>query len=273
MKYKQHYKKKAVYYLLTPLSNSVKVLTVFALAAFVTGCTFSFEEKTIKPAEESPKTSQPRVNYMPIQPDKELKVGFLMIDGVFNSELMAPYDVFHHTAFREGIKPMRVFTVAPTMDPVTSFEGLKLIPDYTFENAPEIDVFVVPSAEHNLDTDLENEALISFVKTKGEKAQYIMSLCDGAFVLGKAGLLDGLNATTFPGDIEPFRKMFGQIKVHENVSFIHDGKAITSAGGAKSYDAALYLVERLYGRQHAIEDASGICIDWDLSTIKHKVFE
>lgn len=273
MKYKPQHKKQPIYYLLTALPYSVKVLTVFVLAGFVTSCSFSYERTTVKEPDETPEERALIVNYEPINPDKELNVGFLMINGVYNSELMAPYDVFHHTLFREGIKPMKVFTVAPTLDTIISFEGLKLIPDYTFENVPEIDVLVVPSAEHNMDSDLEDETLINFVKTSGEKAQYIISLCDGAFVLGKAGLLDGLNATTFPGDIEPFRQMFSQIKVHENVSFIHDGKAITSAGGAKSYDAALYLVERLYGRQHAIDDASGICIDWSLNSIEHKVFE
>ena len=201
---------------------------------------------------------------------KELKVGFLIIDGVYNSELMAPYDVFHHTVFHAE-PAMRVFTVGRTKDPVLTFEGIRIIPDYALSESPAMDVLVVPSAKHNMDTDLEDEDLISFVKEKGSGAAFVMSLCDGAFLLAKAGLLANRHSTTFPSDIDPFRKMFPDLEVHEEVSFVHDGPVITSAGGAKSYDAALYLVELLYGKKVADGVGEGICIDWDLQQIAHFV--
>ncbi|MEQ9007967.1 MAG: DJ-1/PfpI family protein [Ekhidna sp.] len=189
-----------------------------------------------------------------------------MIDGVYNSELMAPYDIFQHTIFHTdgGIK---VFTVAETMYTVTSFEGLKLIPHYSFDspNLPEIDILVVPSAEHNMDTDLENEVLINWVSEVGSKADYVISLCDGAFVLAKAGLVEGKESTTFPTDIEKFRETFPNLTVHENVSFVHHDKLLTSAGGAKSYDVSLYLVHHLYGDKVAKGVGRGLVIDWDLN--------
>jgi transcriptional regulator GlxA family with amidase domain len=166
---------------------------------------------------------------------------------------------------------MNVFTVADTHDPITSFEGMKIIPDlnYLVDEMPHIDILVVPSAEHHLDSDLENEALISFVKEVGSKAEYITSHCDGAFVLAKAGLLDGLKSTTFPSDIDSYKKMFPALDVISDVLFVHDGKVITSAGGAKSFEAALYLCEVLYGKEIARSLAQGLVIDWNLDSIPY----
>lgn len=207
-----------------------------------------------------------------ILPDRVLNVAFLMVNGVYNSELVAPMDILHHTVFHTN-KGMKVFTVAPSLEAITTFEGLRILPDYSYmqDSLPIIDVLVVPSAEQSMDTDLEDEALIKFVKSTGEKAMYVMSLCDGAFVLAKAGLIDGLESTTFPSDIPKYRKMYPELTVHEDVSFVHDGKAITSAGGAKSYDPALYLSEILYGKKAARGIARGLVIDWDVAKVKHIV--
>ena len=96
-----------------------------------------------------------------------------------------------------------------------------------------------------------------------------MSLCDGAFVLAKAGLVDGKESTTFPSDVGRYRKTYPHLTVHEGVSFVHDGKLITSVGGAKSYDPALYLSELLYGTKAAEGLGRGLVIDWKLSDIKY----
>lgn len=202
------------------------------------------------------------------KPDRVLKVGFLAVNGVYNSELIAPMDILHHTVFHTD-PGMEVFVVAPTNEPIVTFEGLHIIPDYNFEDAPYIDVLIVPSARHSMDSDLEDEELIDFVRERGSKASYVMSLCDGAFVLAKAGLTDGHESTTFPSDISSYRKMFPDLVVHEGISFVHDRNLITSAGGAKSYDPALYLVELLYGRKAAKGIAGGLVIEWDLGSIDH----
>ncbi len=205
----------------------------------------------------------------PIQPTKPLQAAFLVVDGVYNSELIAPMDVFQHTRFHTS-NAIEVFTIAPQRDTVTTFEGLKIIPDYGFDdNYPAIDILVVPSAEHSMDTDLENEKLLAFVTKTGKQALYTFSLCDGAFVLAEAKLLDTYQCTTFPGDIAKFKRAYPQLKVHENVSFVHDRKSITSAGGAKSYDAALYMVELLYGKKVADGIAKGLVIEWNIADIKH----
>lgn len=196
-------------------------------------------------------------------------VAFLIMDGVFNTELTAPYDIFQHTIFRDSIKAMNTFLVANTLNPITTFEGIRLLPDYDYTSAdlPQIDILVVPSAEHHLDTDLEDATMINFVKEVDKNATYITSHCDGAFVLAKAGLLDNSVSTTFPSDIGKMRAMFPHLDVREDVLFVHDGKYITSAGGAKSFEAALYLAELLYGKKKAQSLAGGLVIDWNVDEV------
>jgi len=192
---------------------------------------------------------------------RPLNAAFLIVDGVYNSELMAPYDVFQHTIFHTepGIE---TFTVSPDGAPVTTFEGLIITPHYSFETAPPIDILIVPSAEHSMDSDLDNEALITWVREVGERARFVLSLCDGAFVLAKAGLLDGRAVTTFPGDQDGFAEMFPHLDLRRGVSFVHDGPAITSEGGAKSYDPAMYLVDHLYGEKVTQGIGRGLLIPW-----------
>ncbi len=198
-------------------------------------------------------------------------VALLIMDGVYNTELTAPYDIFQHTIFRKNIKAMNTFTVANTLDPITSFEGMRILPDYNYLSGdlPPIDILVVPSAEHHLDTDLDDEKMLDFVRQISKNALYVTSHCDGAFVLAEAGLLDKVASTTFPSDIPKYRKKFPQLDVRDSVLFVHDGKFITSAGGAKSFEAALYLCELLYGPEIARSLARGLVIDWDLATVPH----
>ena len=190
-------------------------------------------------------------------------VGFLIVDGVYNSELVAPMDVLHHTPFHTTPDPgMQVFTVSPDGEMVTSFEGLRIQPDHSFASAPPVDVLVVPSAEHSMTSDLENTEMISWVRAAGENARFVMSLCDGAFVLARAGLLDGRAVTTFPGDQDRFAEMFPTLDLRRGISFVHDGPMLTSEGGAKSYDPAMYLVHHLYGVDAARGVGGGLLIDW-----------
>jgi len=238
----------------------MKKVYFLILTAALTSCLSSPDQKQV--AQTSLEIHDPEN-----APERVLNVGFLAINGVYNSELIAPYDIFQHTIFHTD-PGMKTFIVSPTLEPIVTFEGITVTPHYSFENTPEIDILVVPSAQHNMDSDLEDEALISFVKERGNRARFVMSLCDGAFILAKAGLLDGLKSTTFPSDIDKMRERFPALDIYKDVSFVHDGKMITSSGGAKSYDPALYLVEYLYGKQKARGVAKGLVIDWKVGEIK-----
>ncbi len=196
-----------------------------------------------------------------LPPQRTLTAAILVVDGVYNSEMIAPYDVLQHTRFHTD-PWIDVFTVSPDGKPITTAEGLRVTPDHGFDDAPPIDVLIVPSAEGSMTTDLENERMIDWVRRTGERARYVMSLCDGAFVLARAGLLDGRSATTFPTDYQPFVDRFPAVDLKINVSFVQDGRFLTSQGGAKSYDAAMHLVAQLYGDEVAAGIGRGLLIPW-----------
>ncbi|NJL28060.1 MAG: glutamine amidotransferase [Thermoanaerobaculia bacterium] len=245
-------------------------LALLLAALSSTGCIIATSKTTLQPptATTTPTAAKaPGWRRLPaptdLPADRPLTAGFLIVDGVYNSELMAPYDVLQHTIFHTKPRPgIEVFTVSPDGAAVTTFEGLKIVPHYSFASAPPIDVLVVPSAEHSMDSDLENEAMIGWVREVGAKARVVLSLCDGAFVLAKAGLLEGRAVTTFPGDQDRFAEMFPHLDLRREVSFVHDGSALTSQGGAKSYDPAMYLVDHLYGEKVAQGVGRGLIIPW-----------
>jgi putative intracellular protease/amidase len=272
-----------------PVLAALTVLGTGALT--ITGCRPSDSEGTAETrAEATPATAPPPApgtapappagptggqegmassDFTPAEPaadlprDRPLRAAFLVVEGVYNTELMAPYDVFQHTGFHTGPNPgMEVFTVSPDGRPVTTFEGIRITPDYGFQNAPEIDVLVVPSARGSMDKDLQNAALIDWIRRTAGRARHVVSLCDGAFLLAQAGLLDGVAATTFPEDYDRLVKMFPRVDLRINVSFVDAGKILTSQGGARSYDVAMHLVDRLYGTRVAQGVGKGLLLPW-----------
>ncbi|MFC2147086.1 DJ-1/PfpI family protein [Bacteroidota bacterium] len=238
-----------------------KFLSLLLLLGLVSGCS--------KKKDDSKPSGNILKRTIKLHPDN-YNVAFLIMDGTYNTEFTAPYDIFQHTKYREGIKAMNTFTVANTLDPITTFEGLRILPDFDYlrDSLPPIDILVIPSAEHHLDSDLKDTAMLNFVKRVDRNALFMTSHCDGAFILAKAGLLDKVTSTTFPSDIPKYKQMFPLLKVKDSVLFVHDGKYITSAGGAKSFEASLYLCEHLYGKEVTKSLAKGLVIDWDLNLIK-----
>ena len=193
---------------------------------------------------------------------RTLSVGFVVGDGVHGAELALALDVCD----RAG---SLVFTVARSLDPVRTSAGLRLLPDHAFGEAPAIDVLVVPGAKHAEEADGTDR--IDFVRERGSKARQVVSLGDGAFVLARAGLLEGRSCTTIPADADRLRKAFPRLRVEQGPSFVHDGIAITSVGGARSGEAALYLTELLHGADAAREVARGLGIDWNLASVPHAI--
>ncbi len=233
------------------------------LAAFlVAGCAAAHGPAAVGP-EGGAAVRPPAHAALELPADRPLRAGFLVVDGVYNTELVAPYDVLQHTAHHaQGHPGIEVFTVSPDGGPVTTAEGLRIQPHHGFADAPPIDVLVVPSAEGSRDRDLENAEMIAWVRRTGESARFVVSLCWGAFVLAEAGLLDGHACTTFPGDYERFAQAFPRLDLRVNVSFVHDGKVLTSEGGARSYGVAMYLVDLLFGEEVARKVGSGLLIPW-----------
>lgn len=201
--------------------------------------------------------------YFELPDDRPIRAGFLIVDGVYNTELMAPWDVLQHARYHSAPHPgIEVFTIARSLDPVTTAEGLRIVPDYTLASAPPVDILVVPSARHSRDSDRADAELISWVRSAGAQAKFVMSLCWGAFILAEAGLLDDHACTTFPEDLRSFVEAFPHLDLRVNVSFVHDGNVLTSQGGTRSYDVAMYLVDLIFGEEVAKGIGSGLLIEW-----------
>lgn len=196
---------------------------------------------------------------------------FVVSDGVFNSELMAPYDVLHHTVFRDSLDYVEPVVVSPDGGPVTTFEGLRVDAHYSFATAPETDILVIPSTDGSLGRDLDDEAYMGYVTRAAEAAEWVLTVCDGAFPLAATGLLDGRVATTFPADRAAMAERFPEVKVRDDVRLVVDGAYITSVGGGMSYEPAFWLVEHLWGPERVAGNAEGLVWPWDPATLPHLV--
>ena len=185
-------------------------------------------------------------------PKKELapggkNIGMIIFDGLSIGEWSAPFDVWTHV---KGGK-VNVFLITEDGKPITTSTGVQLHADYSFANAPKIDVLVVPSGKGSSHADLENTARINFVKERGKKAEWVTSFCGGAFTLGKAGFLDGKRATTYPGYMKQMQEMFPTCKVDRQARIAVDGNVVTTQGGVAAFEAALYVVESYFGKEYA----------------------
>lgn len=205
------------------------------------------------------------------RPVRVRKALFLVVDGVYNSELMAPYDVLQHTVFRDDHDYVAPAIVSPDGRAVTTFEGIVVTPHFSFATAPEPDIVVVPSTAGSMDRDLEDESYMEWLKWAVARAEWVITVCDGAFPLAAIGALEGRVATTFPEDRERFRKMFPGVDLRDDVRLAVDGKFITSVGGGMSYEPAFYLVERLFGEEHAATTARGLVWPWSLDDVPHVI--
>ncbi len=201
------------------------------------------------------------------------RAAFVVANGVFNSELMAPYDILHHTVFRDSLDYVEPFVVSEDGGPVTTFEGLVIQAHYSFENAPEAEILVIPSTEGSMDRDLDDRAYMNYVERAARAATWVITVCDGAFPLAETGLLSGRVATTFPADRGAFAERYPEIDVRDDVRLVVDGKFLTSVGGAMSYEPALYVLETEWGREYAELTAEGLVWPWSLSELPHVVLE
>jgi transcriptional regulator GlxA family with amidase domain len=202
---------------------------------------------------------------------KILNAAFLCVDGVYNSELMAPYDVLQHSVYRDSTNYIRCFIVTPDGKPFVTFEGITVTPDYSFKDVPKVDVLIIPSTKTSMTEDLKNTRLMSWLKRAVKNASHVITVCDGAFPLAATGVLNGRVATTFPADRQRLAESFPEVQVRNDANLVVDGKFITSVGGGLSYEPAFYLVEKIYGKDHAARTAKGLVWNWDLSQIPHVI--
>ena len=195
---------------------------------------------------------------------KKINVGILIFDEVEVLDFAGPFEVFSRTRLLKGAEsrrsndsaPFNPFTVSMNTNPLTATGGLKIISDYTIKDCPNIDILVVPGG-FGTRTLLNNENLLSWIKSISDQAKITSSVCTGSLLLAKAGLLEDKRATTHWGAIEALKSISKDIQVIDNRRIVND-EIITSAGVSSGIDMAFMIVENLYGEQVASDTAKYI---------------
>jgi putative intracellular protease/amidase/YHS domain-containing protein len=184
-------------------------------------------------------------------PDKgQIPVAFLISDGAVVIDFCGPWEVFHDVTIPgKEQTPFRLYTVAETTKPIRTAGGMQIVPEYTIENAPPPKVIVIPAQS------APSPAVLDWIKKSSETTDVTMSVCTGAFVLAKTGLLNGKSATTYHGAFGRFATQFPDIQLKRGARFVENENLATAGGLSSGIDLALRVVERYYGREVARKTA------------------
>jgi transcriptional regulator GlxA family with amidase domain/YHS domain-containing protein len=176
-------------------------------------------------------------------------VAFLISDGAVMIDFVGPWEVFQDTMLDDLRMPFQLYTVSATSKPIRASGGMKIVPDYTFANAPLPKVLVIP-AQGN-----DSPAVMDWIRKASQTADVTMSVCTGAFLLAKSGLLDGKSATTHHNSYKIFERQFPNITMKRGARFVEQGKLASAGGLTSGMDLAMRVVERYFGRDVAEKNA------------------
>jgi len=190
-------------------------------------------------------------------PSAPRNVAILVYEGVELLDFAGPGEVFAAAHGHDG-HAFRVVTVAREKGPLVSQGFVRIEPTYALADCPPLAVLVLPGG-HVPDDD---PALVAWVRERARTAECVMSVCNGAFLLAQAGLLDGLEATTHHSALEALTLGFPRTKVFTNRRFVDSGKVMTCAGVSAGIDGALQLVARLVDEPTARATARYMEYDW-----------
>ena len=187
-------------------------------------------------------------------------LAILIFDGVQIIDYTGPYETFGHV-YNDDTPAFNIYTVSEKTNAITTSMGMSVNPKYSFENAPKPDVLLIPGGD--VRGQLDSPTVLKWVQEKAQGAEIVLSVCNGAFILAKTGLLDGMEATTTAGLIPRLRQAAPKVKVVDDRRFVDNGKFITAAGLSSGIDGALHVIERLYSKGTAQMAALGMEYNWD----------
>ncbi len=190
-------------------------------------------------------------------------VGIFLFNEVEVLDFAGPFEVFSITKVHEE-KPFTVYTVSQNGEMITARNGLKVNPDYSIKDLPPVDILIIPGGKGARENEVKNDIIINWIRQQMKEVKLITSVCTGALLLAKAGLLDGLKATTHWASIQTFKKDFPNVEVMENVKFVDEGHIITSAGISAGINMSFHIVKNLLGVEIAEETAKNMEYDIDL---------
>jgi len=194
----------------------------------------------------------------------KINVAILIFNEVEVLDFSGPYEVFSRTRTIKGSDsrkntdsaPFNPFTIAMDKNLIVATGGLKVIPNYSLDNSPKIDILVIPGG-YGTRPLLNNENLLNWIIKISKEVNIVSSICTGALLLAKSGLLDGKRATTHWGAIEALKSISNSINVITNRRIVDDG-IITSAGVSSGIDMSFEIVSKLFGEEVASDTAKYI---------------
>jgi len=179
-----------------------------------------------------------------------IPVAFVISDGAVVIDFAGPWEVFQDVHDSHGKGFFRLYTVAETNQPIAASAGMKIVPEYTFQTAPQPKVIVIPAQNG------ESTAMLEWIRKSTKTTDITMSVCTGAFVLAKTGLLSGKPATTHHGAYTEFAMEFPDIHLRRGARFVEAGNLASAGGLSSGIDLALRVVERYFGRERAEQTAN-----------------
>ena len=181
-------------------------------------------------------------------------VAIVMFEGVQIIDFAGPYEVFGQAGFK-------VITVSDDGAPLTTAMNLRVDPTHSIDDSPVPDILLVPGG--GVDAARGNPRLMRWIEKMAGRAEHVLSVCNGAFILADAGLLDGKSATTFYALLETLAREAKKTTVHWDKRFVDNGRIVTSAGLSSGIDAALHVVGKVMGPVRAKGIALHLEYDWD----------
>lgn len=201
-------------------------------------------------AHTAPSPLQP----LPYVKGAPIPVAFVVAAGAELVDFAGPWGVFEYVYLaEEGTNPFELYTVAGSTSPIKISGGMTIVPDHTFASAPQPKVIVVPALLGD-----PSDAMLDWLRSASKAADITMSVCNGAFVIAKAGLLSGKSATSHHGAYALFQADFPDIKVKRGARFVDEGNVATSGGLTSGIDLALHVVARYFGMQAAENAATNL---------------
>lgn len=188
-------------------------------------------------------------------------LAILLFDDVEVLDFCGPFEVFSVANRFTEPPAFHVLTVAENVGPVVTRGGLSVNPHHRLPDCPHPDILLVPGGQGTR-KEMHNPALIGWIRQASEGAELVLSVCTGALLLAKAGLLDGLEATTHHGTVELLRQTAPNTTIHADRRFVDNGRVVCSAGIAAGIDMSLYVLSRLLGREVAERTARQMEYPW-----------
>lgn len=193
--------------------------------------------------------------------NEQRTVGIVVFKDAEVLDFCGPYEVFSVAGRGQDPKPYSVKLIGNVPGPILAVNGLSVNPDFTLEDAPPLDILLVPGGIGTRPL-MKDEALVPWIQRTADHCELVLSVCTGALLLGVAGLLDGLKTTTHFGAIDLLRRLTPKAEVLENTRFTDNGRIICSAGISAGIDMSFHVLARQHGIAFARETARYMEYDW-----------